>query len=69
MKLRGEMGSRKSVVFLAIACGAMVADVRPVEAPETDFHLAGYARPHVIIPVPIMGIRGALEILKVPPRT
>ena len=61
------MGGRKLVVVLAIAGGAMLVDVRPVDAPEIDFKLPGYVRSHIIVPVPIMGIRGAADVLKVQP--
>ena len=65
MQLRGEMSSRKLVAFLAIAAGAMLADVRPLEAPELAIKHIEYVRDHKIIPVPIMGIRGAAEVLKI----
>ena len=58
------MGSRKLVAFLAIAAGAMLADVRPVEAPELDFKHPAYVRDHGIVPVPIMGIRGTADVLR-----
>jgi hypothetical protein len=65
--LRGEMSSRKWVVVLAIAAGVLLADVRALEAPETGFKHSEYVRDHKIIPVPIMGIRGTADVLKIAP--
>jgi hypothetical protein len=61
------MGSRKRVIVLAIAASAMLTSVHPLEAPELELKNPEYARHHRIIPVPIMGIRGAVDVLKMLP--